>query len=368
VAHRDPPAGLRLRLEGTDVLAATGVAASISRHRSKASRCTPSHAGTSPACRPEASDRLDPLGSIDSGTASSRRTSSRQHRNATIICHQTSLSRGGVEEGPRYLRQAGLIEKLAALEYKVKDYGDLHFDYIPNDEPFGIVKNPRTVGSATEKLSIAVSDIKKSGKTCLTLGGDHSLALGTISGHAKIHPDLCVVWVDAHSDINTPLTTMSGNLHGQPVSFLIKELKDKIPAVPGFSWVKPCLSAKDIVYIGLRDIDPGEHYILKHYGIKYYSMTEVDKLSISRVMEETLEYLVGKKKRPIHLSFDIDGLDPCVAPATGTAVIGGLTYRDGMYITEELYKTVASYCGPPQMLMVYISQKSARDFKRIMGV
>ncbi|XP_053315229.1 arginase-1 [Spea bombifrons] len=247
--------------------------------------------------------------------------------------------RGGVEHGPRHLKAAGLIEKLENLDFDVKDYGDLQFSDVPNDDPYQNVKNPRTVGQATEKLANAVAEVKKSGRVCLVLGGDHSLAVGTIAGHAKIHPDLCVVWVDAHADINTPLTSPSGNLHGQPVSFLIKELGNQMPDVPGFSWVKPCLSAKDIVYIGLRDVDPGEHYILKNLGIKYYSMSEVDKLTIGKVMEETIQYLVGKEKRPIHLSFDIDGLDPCVAPATGTPVTGGLTYREGMCITEELYKT-----------------------------
>ncbi|XP_063773373.1 arginase-1 [Pseudophryne corroboree] len=247
--------------------------------------------------------------------------------------------RGGVEEGPRYIRGAGLIEKLEGLDYDVKDYNDLQFPDLPNDEAFQNVKNPRTVGQATERVANAVAEIKKSGRVCLVLGGDHSLAVGTIAGHAKVHPDLCVVWVDAHADINTPSTSPSGNLHGQPVSFLIKELKNKMPEIPGFSWVKPCLSAKDIVYIGLRDVDPGEHYILQTLGIKSYSMSDVDRLTINKVMEETLEYLVGKKKRPIHLSFDIDGLDPSVAPATGTPVHGGLTYREGMYITEHLYKT-----------------------------
>ena len=166
-----------------------------------------------------------------------------------------------------------------------------------------------------------------------------SLAVGSISGHARVHPDLCVIWVDAHTDINTPLTTSSGNLHGQPVSFPLKELKGKFPDVPGFSWVTPCISAKDIVYIGLRDVDPGEHYIIKTLGIKYFSMTEVDKLGIGKVMEETFSYLLGRKKRPIHLSFDVDGLDPAFTPATGTPVLGGLSYREGLYITEEIYKT-----------------------------
>ncbi|XP_072499436.1 arginase-1-like isoform X3 [Notamacropus eugenii] len=259
--------------------------------------------------------------------------------------------RGGVEEGPTALREAGLIKKLQEQECDVKDYGNLSFVDVPNDTPFQIVKNPRTVGKANEQLTRVVEEVKKNGRTSLVLGGDHSLSIGSISGHAKVHPDLCVIWVDAHSDINTPLTTTSGNLHGQPVSFLLKELREEdsqppwfftmrqIPDIPGFSWVTPCLSAKDIVYIGLRDVDPGEHRILKDLGIKYFSMTEVDKLGIAKVMEETLSYLIGRKKRPIHLSYDVDGLDPSVTPATGTPVPGGLTYREGLYITEEICKT-----------------------------
>uniref|UniRef100_A0A8C5YDN5 Arginase n=1 Tax=Microcebus murinus TaxID=30608 RepID=A0A8C5YDN5_MICMU len=214
--------------------------------------------------------------------------------------------RGGVEEGPRALRKAGLLEKLKEQECDVKDYGDLTFNDIPNDSPFGIVKNPRTVGKATEQLASTVAEVKRNGRVSLVLGGDHSLATGSIAGHARVHPDLGVIWVDAHTDINTPLTTTSGNLHGQPVSFLLKELKGKIPDVPGFSWVTPCISAKDIVYIGLRD----------HTHIYLYA-----------------------GKRPIHLSFDVDGLDPSLTPATGTPVMGGLSYREGLYITEEIYKT-----------------------------
>ncbi|XP_068933485.1 arginase-1 [Petaurus breviceps papuanus] len=247
--------------------------------------------------------------------------------------------RGGVEEGPAALRKAGLAEKLKKQGCDVKDYGNLSFADVPNDTPFQIVKNPRTVGKANEHLAGVVTEVKMNGRTSLVLGGDHSLAIGSISGHAKVHPDLCVIWVDAHSDINTPLTTTSGNLHGQPVSFLLKELKGKIPDIPGFSWVTPCLSAKDIVYIGLRDVDPGEHRILKDLGIKFFSMTEVDKFGIAKVMEETLSYLIGRKKRPIHLSYDVDGLDPSMTPATGTPVPGGLTYREGLYITEEICKT-----------------------------
>ncbi|KAJ3608477.1 hypothetical protein NHX12_025524 [Muraenolepis orangiensis] len=118
-----------------------------------------------------------------------------------------------------------------------------------------------------------------------------------------------------------------------------EELHSKIPALPNFSWIKPCVSAKDIVYIGLRELDPEEHYILKYLGIKVFSMTEVDGLGIGRVMEETCDYLYSDAKKPIHLSYDIDAIDPSLTPATGTPVAGGLTYREGIYITEHLCQT-----------------------------
>ncbi|KAK6329354.1 hypothetical protein J4Q44_G00013320 [Coregonus suidteri] len=233
--------------------------------------------------------------------------------------------RDGVEKGPDLIRAAGLVEKLRAQGCAVKDYGNLTFVDVANDEPIGNVKRPRAVGSANQRLSAAVHAVKNDGYTCVMLGGDHSLAIGSIQGHAAAKEDLSVVWVDAHADINTPLTSPTGNIHGQPMSYLIRELHSKIPVLPNFSWIKPCVSAKDIVYIGLRDVDPEEHHILKLLGIKGYSMTEVDRLGIA--------------KKPIHLSYDIDALDPSISPATGTPVVGGLTYREGVYITEHICQT-----------------------------
>ncbi|XP_039594397.1 arginase-1 isoform X2 [Polypterus senegalus] len=213
--------------------------------------------------------------------------------------------KAGVEKGPDFLYNAGLVDKLMKQGCRVQDYGNLKFETFADEKPFGIVKMPKTVGRANEQLANVVNTVKQDGHTCLVLGGDHSLAIGSISGHARSQNNLCVVWVDAHADINTPLSTPTGNIHGQPVSYLLKELHSKIPVMPGFSWIKPCISAKDIVYIGLRDLDPGEH----------------------------------KGKRPIHLSFDIDAIDPSLAPATGTPMVGGLTYREGVYLAEEIYKT-----------------------------
>lgn len=248
-------------------------------------------------------------------------------------------SRGGVEDGPERIRAAGLQRRLQQLGCAVKDYGNLTFQDMSPDEPMGLLKSVRAVGAANQKLSEAVRAVKEDGHTVVMLGGDHSLAIGSIHGHSAAVGELSVVWVDAHADINTPLTTYTGNIHGQPVSYLLHELRSKVPVLPNFSWLKPCVSAADVVFIGLRDVDPAEHYILKMLGVKTFSMSEVDQLGVARVMEETCDYLSARGKKPIHLSYDIDAIDPSVAPATGTPVVGGLTYREGVYITEHLCQT-----------------------------
>ncbi|XP_012679079.1 arginase-2, mitochondrial [Clupea harengus] len=247
--------------------------------------------------------------------------------------------RRGVEHGPKAIRDAGLVERLSNLDYPVHDFGDLKFQHLEKDEPFRHVPFPRTVGQANKLLASAVSRAIDAGHTSVMLGGDHSLAIGSVQGHAQQCPDLCLIWVDAHADINTPITSPSGNLHGQSVAFMLKELQDKMPDIPGFSWMKPFLSSRDLVYIGLRDVDPGEHIILKNLGIQYFSMRDIDRMGIQRVMEVTFDHLLARKQRPIHLSFDIDAFDPSLAPATGTPVNGGLTYREGIYITEEIHNT-----------------------------
>ncbi|XP_036397628.1 arginase-2, mitochondrial [Megalops cyprinoides] len=266
-----------------------------------------------------------------------------QNRTHSVAVLGAPFSKGqkrrGVEHGPKAIRDAGLVERLSNLDYPVHDFGDLNFPHLDKDEHFMHVPFPRTVGHANQLLSSAVNSAVGAGHTCVMLGGDHSLAIGSVEGHSRQCPDLGLIWVDAHADINTPLTSPSGNLHGQSVAFLLKELQDKMPNIPGFSWMKPFLSSRDLVYIGLRDVDPGEHYILKNLGIQYFTMRDIDRMGIHRVMEVTLDHLLARKQRPLHLSFDIDAFDPCLAPATGTPVNGGLTYREGIYITEEIHNT-----------------------------
>ncbi|CAH1261678.1 ARG2 [Branchiostoma lanceolatum] len=246
----------------------------------------------------------------------------------------------GVEQGPRVMREAGLIEKLRDLGHNVEDRGDLNFDVF-KDDPRNYVLNPKAVGAATKKVSKAVEQAVRDNKLTVTLGGDHSISIGTIHGHARAEPNLCLLWIDAHADINTPLTTPSGNIHGTPLSFLVNQLKDTIPwaALPSFDWLQPCLNITDIAFVGLRDLDPGERYILQKFNITSFSIHEVDRFGIHEVIARSLEAVNPKGDRPIHMSFDIDSVDPAATGATGTPVPGGLTFREGMFIAEHVYRT-----------------------------
>lgn len=203
------------------------------------------------------------------------------------------------------------------------------------------MKNPRTVSAVTRSVADTVEAAAKKGSLPLTLGGDHSLALGTLTGTLRQRPEAGIIWVDAHSDINTPETTESGNLHGCPVSFLLGLQGTDVEPFNG--WVKPILKPDSIVYIGLRDIDAGERRLLKENNIKCFTMHHVDRYGIGNVVDMALDHLnggsKGKRDRPIHLSFDVDALDPTVAPSTGTPVRGGLTEREGFCVCEMLAET-----------------------------
>ncbi|KAI8824478.1 uncharacterized protein EV422DRAFT_565167 [Fimicolochytrium jonesii] len=246
--------------------------------------------------------------------------------------------RGGVEQGPARLVEFGLVDQLKELGWAVKvDEKFPTYEHLrpQTEQNHGKLKNVGYVSAVTKSVAESVKAVVEKGQLALTLGGDHSLAMGTIGGSAAVHKDVGVIWVDAHADINTPETTDTGNLHGCPVSFLmgLKSATD----VPGFEWLKPCLATNRIVYIGLRDVDAPEKKILKDNKIKAFSMHDVDKHGIGKIVEMAIEYL-GKDK-PIHLSFDVDALDPTVAPATGTPVRGGLSFREGHFICESVFET-----------------------------
>lgn len=178
-------------------------------------------------------------------------------------------------------------------------------------------------------------------RICVTLGGDHALGIGTVNGASQVHPDLAVLWIDAHSDINTPLTTDSGNIHGMSVSFFVKELQPYLTQIPDFaSWTQPRVSARNIAFIGLRDVDPAEATILEMLGIAAFSMRDVDQYGIQKVTEMALSRIShGNKMRPIHVSYDIDSICDSVVRSTGTPVPGGLTLREGITLMEMIHDT-----------------------------
>jgi arginase len=243
----------------------------------------------------------------------------------------------GVDEGPARLFEFGISDQLKCLGWAVKEEMIPVSDLKPKeDEPHHTLRNPRHVGAVNKTLATVVEGHARDGNIVVSVGGDHSMAVGSISGITAVHPNAVVVWVDAHSDINTTESSQSGNLHGCPVAFLLG-LSGK--EVPGFEWVKPCLNSSRIVYIGLRDIDDGERKILRDNHIKVYTMKDVDRHGIGNVVEMALNHVNPYRSLPIHLSFDIDGLDPTVAPSTGTPVRGGLTFREGCYICETLAET-----------------------------
>lgn len=244
------------------------------------------------------------------------------------------------------LIESGLINDLRdELKYDVKYDETVHAytELLPADDPdHRNMKNPRAVSAVTQKLSSQVYEHAREGRFVLTLGGDHSIAIGTVSGTAKairerLGRDMAVIWVDAHADINTPETSDSGNIHGMPVAFLTGLATDE--ADKPFGWIAEDqkISTAKLVYIGLRDVDRGEKKILRDHNIKAFSMHDIDRHGIGKVMDMALGWI--GRDTPIHLSFDVDALDPMWAPSTGTPVRGGLTLREGDFIAESVHET-----------------------------
>ncbi|SAM00806.1 hypothetical protein [Absidia glauca] len=244
---------------------------------------------------------------------------------------------GGVEKGPIRLVESGLANQLEEMGYHVEYEANSDLESLkPAQDPVvQNLKNPKFVSAVTHRLAGQIEERAKQNKFVLTLGGDHSVALATVSGVFAAYPNACLIWVDAHADINTPEGTESGNIHGCPLSFLTGLSQDH----PDFAWVKPVLQTGRLAYIGLRDVDDNEKKILRDNNIKALSMHHVDKYGIGKCVDICLDHINPNRDLPIHLSFDVDALDPTVAPSTGTPVRGGLTFREGHYICEALAET-----------------------------
>ncbi|OIJ14609.1 arginase [Anaerobacillus arseniciselenatis] len=242
--------------------------------------------------------------------------------------------RRGVDMGPSAMRYANVVERLQALGYEVHDLGDIEigrpneFDVIDEDN----LKDLKEVVNANQTLAEAVSKSVVNGSFPLVLGGDHSIAIGTLAGVAEHYKNLGVIWYDAHGDLNTGETSPSGNIHGMPLAV---SLGIGHPYLTGLGGYAPKIRPENVVIIGARSLDDGEKELIQEKGIKVYTMHEIDRLGMTRVMEEAMEY-VTKDTDGVHLSLDLDALDPHDAPGVGTPVLGGTSYRETHLAMEML--------------------------------
>jgi arginase len=255
--------------------------------------------------------------------------------------------RRGVGMGPAAMHIAGLHPRLHQLGYEVHDLGDL---VIPAPEivPLGEDKAkylPLVTAACTE-LAEAIPSMFADGGLPLVLGGDHSIAIGTLSGLAREQhrrqgtapvgpPRLGVIWFDAHGDINRPETSPSGNIHGMPVSCLLGQGP---AALVDVAYPGPKLDPRRFCQIGLRDIDATERRLLRESGIHTFTMADIDRRGMAAVIEEALRLALDGTDM-LHCSFDIDAVDPREAPGTGTPKPGGLTYREAHLALEIIAET-----------------------------
>jgi len=240
--------------------------------------------------------------------------------------------RRGVDMGPSAIRYAGLNESIQALGHLIHESGNIEVP-IPelcksDAEP--TLRNIDCIVPVARNLMVRVAEIIAEGHFPITLGGDHSLSLGSIKGAAQ-HKKIGVLWVDAHTDFNTPQTTPSGNIHGMPLAALAGRGDPRLVGLGGEPTA--AVSPSRIAVVGARAIDSGERENLREAGVRVFSMHEVDSYGISTVMQQALD-IVTRGTDGFYLSFDLDSLDPLYAPGVGTPVPGGLTYREAHLICE----------------------------------
>ncbi|MBI4548856.1 MAG: arginase [Ignavibacteriae bacterium] len=245
--------------------------------------------------------------------------------------------RRGVDMGPSAIRIAGIGDRLRELGYKVIDEGDLTIKTQEEQR----IKDPHAkylpeITRVVKILARKVERIVHHNHFPLVLGGDHSVAIGTISGIAaqarKKRKKLGVFWIDAHGDFNTPESSPSGNIHGMPLAVCVGLGPRPLRSVAGsFRKVEP----ENVAIVGLRTLDGGERENIKKFGVKIFTMEEIDKYGIHRIMRRAFEQ-IAEKVDYLHVSFDLDSVDPVYAPGVGTPVKGGLDYREAHLIMEML--------------------------------
>ena len=249
-------------------------------------------------------------------------------------------SRRGVDMGPSAFRIAGLNEKIAALGYDVLDKGDLPSP-IPETKRHGDPKKKfiKEIARVCDKLYQTARESLEEGALPLILGGDHSLAAGSVAASAARargqHQSIALLWIDAHGDMNTPASTPSGNVHGMPLAALLGPEPAELSSIGGFS---PTVLAEHTALVGVRNLDAREKDLVRNSGVHVYTMKDIDRLGVAAVMASALD-AVGRGTSGLHVSFDLDVCDPSIAPGVGTLVKGGLNYREAHLLMELIAET-----------------------------
>ena len=245
--------------------------------------------------------------------------------------------RRGVDMGPSAIRIAGLDARLVELGHKVIDEGDI---VIKNVEELKVVNDKARylpeIARAAGTLAKKIDRIMTLGHFPLVLGGDHSIAVGTVSGIAAFAQSqgkkIGLLWVDAHGDINTPETSPSGNIHGMPLAALLGFGASELTGVAGPS---PKVDPANVALVGIRSLDAGEKKRLNESGVQVHTMSEIDRHGVEIVMKKALARVTDGTDY-VHVSFDLDAVDPTVAPGVGTPVKGGLDYREAHLVMEVI--------------------------------
>jgi arginase len=243
--------------------------------------------------------------------------------------------RRGVDMGPSAIRIAGLADRLGDLGHRVVDEGDV---VIKNMEELK-VGNERArylaeISRASTVIARKVDRIMGLGHFPLVLGGDHSIAIGTISGISAFaraqQKAVGLLWIDAHGDINTPETSPSGNIHGMPLAAVLGFGPGELTGIGG---AFPKVAPANVALVGVRSLDTGEKNRLKQTGVQVHTMSDIDRRGVQRIMKSALERVTDGTDY-VHVSLDLDAVDPTVAPGVGTPVKGGLDYREAHLIME----------------------------------
>lgn len=245
-------------------------------------------------------------------------------------------SRRGTDAGPSAFRVAGLGREIREMGYTISNETDVPVPAMETRKTSNMkTRFKEEILAVCEELASHTVEALEAGEWPLVIGGDHSIAMGTISGLAahlkKSGEKLGLIWFDAHGDMNRPDSTPSGNIHGMPLAHLLGYGDPDLSSIHG---VHPAVEPENVVLIGIRDIDQKERDFINASGVKAYTMRDIDQLGMARVAREALE-IVNDGTAGFHVSFDLDGCDPEVIPGTGTTVPGGVSFREAHLLLEE---------------------------------